>query len=154
MAQALVEANLARDEGEVPVGAVAVLKGRIVGRGHNRNDALQDPTAHAEIIALSAAAQSMANWRLSGVTLYVTMEPCLMCTGALILSRVRRVVFGIRDEKFGACGSVYDIPWDNRFSHKLEVKPGVLEDECRRVLQLFFQQHRQGKGKGEVRRVK
>jgi tRNA(adenine34) deaminase len=142
MRQALDEAVRARDEGEVPVGAVAVLDGRIVGRGHNRNEALHDPTAHAEIIALTAAADFIQSSRLIGTTFYVTLEPCLMCTGAIILGRVNRLVFGARDRKLGACGSVYDIPWDNRLNHRLEVTPGILEEECRQLLQSFFKRRR------------
>jgi tRNA(adenine34) deaminase len=139
---ALQEAALAAEEGEVPVGAVVVHAGRIIGRGHNRTEALQDPTAHAEILALSAAASYLHNWRLKGATIYVTVEPCLMCTGALVLARVKCIVFGAHDPKFGACGSVYDIPWDNRLNHKLEVRPGVLAAESTGLLQTFFQAQR------------
>jgi tRNA(adenine34) deaminase len=143
MSLALQEATQAAEEGEVPVGAVIVHARRIIGRGHNRNESLQDPTAHAEILALSAAANHVHNWRLTGSTLYVTVEPCLMCTGALVLARVKRIVFGTADEKFGACGSVYDIPWDNRFNHRLEVTSGVLAAQCRGLLQEFFRKRRQ-----------
>jgi len=136
------EAALAAEEGEVPVGAVIVHAGRIIGRGHNRTEALQDPTAHAEILALSAAAGYVRNWRLTGAVIYVTIEPCLMCTGALVLARVKRIVFGAHDTKFGACGSVYDIPWDNRLNHKLEVRPGVLAAESTRLLKAFFRKQR------------
>lgn len=142
MQVALQEAALAAEEGEVPVGAVVIHAGRIIGRGHNRTEALQDPTAHAEILALSAAANYLHNWRLVGATIYVTVEPCLMCTGALVLARVRRIVFGTHDKKFGACGSVYDIPWDNRLNHKLETTSGVLAGESTRLLQAFFQRQR------------
>jgi tRNA(adenine34) deaminase len=142
MQTALQEAALAAEEGEVPVGAVVVLAGRIIGRGHNRTEALQDPTAHAEILALSAAAGYLHNWRLKGAVIYVTIEPCLMCTGALVLARVSRVVFGAHDEKFGACGSVYDIPWDDRLNHKLEKTPGVLAAQSTELLRAFFRKHR------------
>ncbi|MEO0107913.1 MAG: tRNA adenosine(34) deaminase TadA [candidate division WOR-3 bacterium] len=142
MRLALAEARAAEAEGEVPVGAVAVHQDRVIGRGHNRNNALRDPTAHAEIIALSAAAGYLKDWRTVGVTLYATVEPCLMCTGALILARATRLVFGVRDDRFGACGSVYDIPWDNRLNHRLEVTGGVLETECRQILQSFFRLRR------------
>jgi tRNA(adenine34) deaminase len=142
MLLALDEAARAAEEGEVPVGAVVVQAGRVIGRGHNRTEALNDPTAHAEIIALSAAANYVHNWRLTGAAIYVTVEPCLMCTGALVLARVKRIVFGAHDPKFGACGSVYDIPWDNRFNHRLEVQPGVLANEARRHLSAFFARQR------------
>jgi tRNA(adenine34) deaminase len=143
MQTALQEAARAAEEGEVPVGAVIIHAGRIIGRGHNRTEALQDPTAHAEIIALSAAASYLRNWRLTGAVIYVTVEPCLMCTGALMLARVKRIVFGAHDEKFGACGSVYDIPWDDRLNHRLEATPGVLAAESIRILRAFFRRPRQ-----------
>jgi tRNA(adenine34) deaminase len=150
MRLALAEAGQAAEQGEVPVGAVVVFASPpsprsaslLIGRGHNRTESLHDPTAHAEIIAISAAANHLNNWRLTGTTIYVTLEPCLMCTGALMLARVKRIVFGVRDEKFGACGSVYDIPWDNRFNHRLEITSGVLSEECRRLLSRFFTRHR------------
>jgi tRNA(adenine34) deaminase len=142
MQQALDQARMAGEAGEVPVGAIVVHAGRVIGKGHNRTEALTDPTAHAEIIALSAAAGYIHNWRLTGATVYVTVEPCVMCTGAMILARVRRVVFGVRDAKFGACGSVYDIPWDDRLNHKLEVLPGVLAEQSRSLLQAFFARRR------------
>jgi tRNA(adenine34) deaminase len=142
MQVALQEAALAAEEGEVPVGAVIIHAGRIIGRGHNRTEALQDPTAHAEILALSAASNYLHNWRLAGATIYVTIEPCLMCTGALVLARVKRIVFGAHDTKFGACGSIYDIPWDSRFNHKFETTPGVLARESTRLLQAFFRSRR------------
>jgi len=142
MQVALQEAALAAEEGEVPVGAVVIHAGRIIGRGHNRTEALQDPTAHAEILALSAAATYLHNWRLTGAVIYVTVEPCLMCTGALVLARVKRIVFGASDEKLGACGSVYDIPWDGRLNHKLETTPGMLARESTRLLRAFFLRQR------------
>jgi len=148
MLQALDEAGRAADEGEVPVGAVVVHAGRIIGRGHNRIEALFDPTAHAEIIALSAAANYVHNWRLTGTTIYVTIEPCLMCTGALVLARVKSIVFGAPDEKFGACGSIYDIPWDNRLNHRIEVRSGVLAAESRRLLSSFFERQRAARRDG------
>jgi tRNA(Arg) A34 adenosine deaminase TadA len=148
MQVALQEAALATEEGEVPVGAVVVHAGRIIGRGHNRTEALQDPTAHAEVLALSAAANYLHNWRLTGAVIYVTMEPCLMCTGALMLARVKRIVFGAHDKKFGACGSVYDIPWDDRLNHKLETTPGVLAAESTRLLQTFFRTKRREPASG------
>ena len=142
MRAALAEAGAAAAEGEVPVGCVVVHDGRIVGRGHNRTEALKDPTAHAEIIAVGAAATAIENWRLSGATVYVTVEPCLMCTGALVLARPDLVVFGARDPKFGCLGSQYDIARDNRFNHKLNVVEGVLAAESSELLKRFFRTRR------------
>jgi tRNA(adenine34) deaminase len=152
MREALVEAAQAAQAGEVPIGAVVVQGERIIGRGHNRTESLRDPTAHAEIIAITAAANCLQNWRLTRSTIYVTTEPCLMCTGALILARIKRIVFGVRDEKFGACGSVYDIPWDDRLNHRLQVTPGVLADDCQRLLREFFRRRRKhAKGTADER---
>ncbi len=138
MRLALEEARQAWEEGEVPVGCVVVKQDRIVGRGHNRTESLHDPTAHAEIIALSAASATLGNWRLTGATVYVTLEPCLMCTGALMLSRPERVVYGARDPKFGCLGSLYDIASDSRFNHRLVVDSGVCAEESAAMLREFF----------------
>jgi tRNA(adenine34) deaminase len=138
MAIALAEARAGAAEGEVPVGAVAVLGGRVVGRGHNRPIALSDPTAHAEMIALRAAADVMRSYRLEGLALYVTLEPCVMCIGAALNARIARLVFGARDEKSGAAGSVYDIGRDGRLNHRIEVVAGVMEAECAQLLREFF----------------
>lgn len=142
MREALREAYKAFEEREVPVGAVVVQNNEIMGRGHNRTESLKDPTAHAEIIALSAAANHLGSWRLAEATVYVTLEPCLMCAGALVLARVKRLVFGCFDEKFGACGSLYNIPQDDRLNHNFEVTPGVLEEESKALLQEFFKNRR------------
>ena len=142
MAEALAEAGHAEAEGEVPVGAVLVLDKKIIGRGHNRPIQLSDPSAHAEILALRDAAQACTNYRLPGTTLYVTVEPCLMCMGALVHARVQRVVFGCHDAKAGACGSLYDVANDARLNHQLVVTSGVREEECRTLLQDFFRQRR------------
>ena len=142
MALALAEAQRAYDEDEVPVGAVVVHEGRIIGRGHNRREALNDPTAHAEILALTAASNHLSNWRLTGCTLYVTKEPCPMCAGALVGSRVDAVVFGIYDEIAGCCGSLYQLCRDPRFNHQLEVTGGVLEEPCQEIIAAFFRQKR------------
>jgi tRNA(adenine34) deaminase len=138
MREALAEAALAASEGEVPVGAVVVLEGRIIGRGHNRKESLADPTAHAEMLALREAARTLGAWRLAGTTLYCTLEPCSMCAGALVNARVEALVYAVADPKTGAAGSVYDIvrsPWLN---HRLKVIPGVLAAEVRERLQGFF----------------
>lgn len=142
MRQALAEAESAFQEGEVPVGCVIVHEGRIVGRGHNRVEALQDPTAHAEILALTAASTTMGSWRLLGAEVYVTVEPCLMCVGALILARVDRIWYGPPEPKFGACGSLIDVPSLGRWNHNLAVVGGVLEGESAALLKEFFRKRR------------
>ncbi|MFZ2089440.1 MAG: tRNA adenosine(34) deaminase TadA [Desulfobaccales bacterium] len=143
MGRALQEARRSLDAGEVPVGAVLVGEdGAILAHAHNFPISLKDPTAHAEILALRQAAEILGNYRLPGVTLYVTMEPCLMCTGALIYARIKRLVFGAPDPKAGACISLYRIPEDARLNHRLEVTGGVLEAECRELVQQFFREKR------------
>ncbi len=160
MRAALSEAEAAAGEGEVPVGCVVVHESRIVGRGHNRTEALKDPTAHAEIVALGAAATALQNWRMTGATVYITVEPCLMCTGALVLARPDLVVFGARDSKFGCLGSQYDIARDNRFNHELKVVEGVLANEAGEMLRGFFRARRgadartTSEGSAEVRSQK
>lgn len=136
--QALDEARRAFEAGEVPVGAVVVRDGKVIGRGHNRQEALRDPTAHAEVLAITAAANHLDDWRLEGCTLYVTKEPCPMCAGAIVNSRLQRLVFGAWDEQAGCCGSLYQLCRDPRLSHQVEVTGGVLEEECRALLQEFF----------------
>jgi len=143
MRVALMEAEAALEEGEVPVGCVIVKNGLLIGRGHNRVETLKDPTAHAEILALTAAAIKLANWRLTGATVYITLEPCLMCTGALVLARPKRVVFASPDPKFGCLGSQYDIAGDNRFNHRFAVTAGVLLAESATLLRNFFKIQRQ-----------
>jgi len=121
MQKALAEALQARDKKEVPVGAVAVFENRIVGRGHNQVESLKDATAHAEMLALTSASQTLESWRLSGVTLYTTLEPCTMCAGAAVLSRIDRLVYAAKDPKAGACGSVVDILGNGRYNHQIKV---------------------------------
>jgi tRNA(adenine34) deaminase len=143
MGEALYQARLSLDAGEVPVGAVLVgEEGKILAHAHNFPISLNDPTAHAEILALRQAAEILGNYRLPGLTLYVTMEPCLMCTGALIYARIKRLVFGAPDMKAGACVSLYRIPEDPRLNHRLEVTGGVRESECRELMQKFFRERR------------
>jgi tRNA(adenine34) deaminase len=138
MNEALREALCGSDEGEVPVGAVVVQDGRVIGRGHNRTEALNDPTAHAEIIALGAAGAAVDSWRMPDATLYVTLEPCMMCAGAILISRIGRLVFAVRDADNGACGSKYDLLGEARLSGRLVVAEGIMGDEGRRLLQEFF----------------
>jgi tRNA(adenine34) deaminase len=138
MREALELARQAGAEGEVPVGSVVVRDGRVIGRGANRREAAADPTAHAEMLALAEAARQSSGWRLDGCTLYVTLEPCAMCAGALVNSRVDRLVFGAHDPKAGFCGSLGDIVRDPRLNHRLEVRAGVLAEESAVLLQEFF----------------
>ncbi|MDZ7374006.1 MAG: tRNA adenosine(34) deaminase TadA [candidate division KSB1 bacterium] len=138
MQEALVEARKALEKGEVPVGAVVVYEERIVGRGHNLVETILDPTAHAEMLAITAAAGALADWRLKDCSLYVTLEPCPMCAGAVVLSRMRRVVFGARDPRWGACGSAYHILNAANPEVRVELIPGVCEAEASSLLREFF----------------
>jgi tRNA(adenine34) deaminase len=144
MTQAIAEARRAEAEGEVPVGAIAIADGQIVGAGHNRPIGLGDPTAHAEILALRAAASTLRMYRLTAATIYVTLEPCVMCVGAMLNARIARVVYGARDDKAGALGSVYDIGRDGRLNHRFEVVGGVMESECAELMREFFRARRSG----------
>ena len=139
---ALDEARQALKEGEVPVGAVLVFEKEVLARAHNMPISLNDPTAHAEIMVLREAALKKGNYRLPSTSLYVTVEPCLMCAGALIQARVEKLVFGAYDHKAGACGSVYAIPSSPGILHKMAVISGVLEKECREIIQEFFKTRR------------
>ena len=141
---ALGEAAQAPAHGDVPVGAVAVLAGRVVAAAHNERERRRDPTAHAELLALRAAAAAVGGWRLSSVSLVVTLEPCPMCAGALVAARVARVVYGAPDPKAGACGSLYNLCADPRLNHEVEVTAGVLEQECAALVRRFFAGRRAG----------
>ncbi len=146
MRQALALAEQAMEQDEVPVGAVIVHGNRVIGSGWNQREALQDPTAHAEMIAITQAAATLESWRLEGCTLYVTLEPCPMCAGAIVQSRVARVVYGARDGKAGAVDSLFRLLDDPRLNHRAEVSGGVLADQCGAILSHFFQEKRkQGK---------
>jgi len=143
MRQALEQARMAGRKGEVPVGAVLVdKKGQILARAGNMSMKQCDPTAHAEILALRQGAKKIGNYRLTGTTLYVTIEPCSMCAGAILLARVKRLVYGARDPKTGACGTLYNIVQDTRLNHCLEISQGILAEECRSLIQAFFQKRR------------
>jgi len=139
---AITAAKIAEENGDVPIGAVIVYQNRIIGKAYNQREQLQDPTAHAEIIALTQAAAALENWHLNGCTMYVTLEPCCMCAGALVLSRMDRLVYGCDDPKTGACKSLYNIVQDERLNHRLEVTSGVLREQCREQLQEFFAKRR------------
>lgn len=146
MRAALSEARAALEAEEVPVGAVVVRGDQIIGRGYNQRETLNDPTAHAEMIAITAAAAHLQSWRLENCTLFVTLEPCAMCAGAIVLARVPRLVFGAPDPKAGACVSLYGITTDERLNHRVELGKGVLVDECADILREFFAAQR-AKGK-------
>jgi tRNA(adenine34) deaminase len=139
---ALQEAGAALDHGDVPVGAVIVHGGVVIARAHNQREQLKDPTAHAEMVALTQAAAALEAWRLTGCTLYVTVEPCVMCAGALVLARVSRLVYGADDPKAGACASLYRIPSDPRLNHSIETVSGVLAEESAGLLREFFRARR------------
>ncbi|UJS18903.1 MAG: tRNA adenosine(34) deaminase TadA [Candidatus Jettenia sp.] len=138
MRQALAEARKAVEKDEVPIGAVIVYENHIIARAHNQREMLNDPTAHAEMIAITQAAAYLQNWRLTGTTIYVTLEPCAMCAGALVQSRIDTLVYGTTDKKAGACASVINLVQEPRFNHRLNVLSNVLADECKHILQKFF----------------
>lgn len=142
MARAFMLAEQALDEGEVPVGAVVVRKGEIIGKGYNQVERLNDPTAHAEMLAISAACETIAEKYLSECTLYVTLEPCSMCAGAAVWSKLGTVVFGAADANAGACGSVFNIAANKKLNHRVEVIQGVMESECEFLLKEFFREKR------------
>jgi tRNA(adenine34) deaminase len=142
MAAAIDQANIALENGDVPVGAVIVHQNTIIAKGYNQRHQLNDPTAHAEIIAMTAASEYIGNWRLEGCTIYVTLEPCCMCAGACVLARFDRLVFGPDDPKAGACGSLYNIVQDERLNHRLDITKGVLAEDCAKLLQDFFRKKR------------
>lgn len=142
MSLALEQARLAADQGEIPVGAVLVKDDALVCAAHNQRETAHDPTAHAELICLREGARLLGNWRLRDCTLYVTLEPCPMCAGAMVMSQLSRCVYGAADERQGCCGSVYDLPGDAALHGVTRWEAGVMADECRSLLQVFFQQRR------------
>jgi tRNA(adenine34) deaminase len=142
MQEALREAEIAYSHQEIPIGAVVVYQNKIIARAHNRKEELQDPTAHAEILALQEAARYLGSWHLEDIDLYVTLEPCPMCAYAMLQARIKRLIFGTLDPKAGAAGSIINIVQDKRFNHQIEVVSGVLEQECSLILQKFFQERR------------
>ena len=142
MGLALEEAQAAADEGEVPIGAVVVCEGELVARAHNRRETDADPAAHAEFLAMEAAARALGRWRLTGCTVYVTLEPCLMCAGLMVNARIDRCVYGAADPKGGALGTLYDLSCDARLNHAFEVTPQVRGDESAELLRAFFRARR------------
>ena len=153
MRLAIEQAQIAEENGDVPIGAVIIHNNQIIAKAYNQREQLQDPTAHAEIIALTQAAAALENWHLNGCTIYVTLEPCPMCAGALVLSRMDRLVYGCDDPKTGAVKSLYNIVTDSRLNHRLEVTSGVLADECTKQLQDFFQKKRLEKTDSENKSI-
>ena len=145
MKVALDEAMKGYGEKEIPVGSIIVKDGRIIGRGYNQRETLKDPTAHAEIIALSAASNTIQDWRLEGCSLYVTKEPCPMCAGAIMNARISHIYFGMHDEKAGCCGSLYQLCRDPRFNHQSVVKGGIMESDCKALIKSFFFDQRKKK---------
>ena len=145
MKSALALAQRAEAIGEVPIGAVLVFEGKIVGKGFNLRETKRRPTAHAELLAIEAAARKLGRWRLEHTTLYVTLEPCLMCWGAIVLARIPKVVFGAKDPKAGVCGSILSLHEERRFNHHPEIRGGVLEEECSSILSEFFKRLRKEK---------
>lgn len=145
MIEALTEAKKAFQLGEVPIGAVIVKDGEIIARAHNLTETSKDPTAHAEILAIRRAAEILGGWRLLGCSLYVTVEPCTMCAGAMIWSRIENLYIGAMDPKAGACGSVFNIPAEDRLNHSVHVETGIMEEECAALMKAFFAQLRNRK---------
>jgi tRNA(adenine34) deaminase len=143
MEQAFREAEIAYEKGEVPIGAVVVHQKTIIGRGHNLMETLQDPTAHAEMIAITAAADNLGSRRLEKTTLYVTLEPCTMCAGAIVLARIPVLVYGASDSKAGAAGTLYNIVQDERLNHRVDLVKGILENKCSLILSEFFRKLRE-----------
>ena len=142
MEEAYKEAEAAAAEGEVPVGAVIVRDGEIIARAHNRTVQLKDPTAHAEILAIREAAKALGGWRLIGCSMFVTTEPCTMCAGAIVWSRIGKLCIGTMDPKAGACGSLYNIPQDERLNHYVEIETGLMREECAGLMKDFFRKLR------------
>lgn len=145
MEEALKEAQKAYNIDEVPIGAVVVKDGEIIGRGHNLRESQKDPTLHAEMIAIREAAAKIKGWRLTNCDIYVTIEPCPMCAGAMIQARIDRVIFGARDPKAGCAGSLYNLLEDSRFNHRVEVVEGIMEEQCRDIIKTFFRNKRSQK---------
>jgi tRNA(adenine34) deaminase len=154
MFAALQEAEKALEDNEVPVGAVVVHKNKIIGRGYNQVEKLNDATAHAEMIALTAASSFIGSWRLNECEIYVTLEPCIMCTGAMLASRIKRLYFAAFDPKFGACGSLYNLAEEGKYNHKIEIISGIYSEESRNLIAQFFIQSRKKNDSGDSLDIK
>lgn len=153
MSEALAEAEKARALGEIPIGAVIEKNGTIIGRGHNRTETDRDPTAHAEMIAIREAAKTLGGWRLTGCQMYVTIEPCAMCAGAIVWSRIEKLYIGAMDPKSGACGSVFNIVQEQRLNHYVAIETGLMEEECRQIVKDFFRDLRKSAKRSARRKV-
>ena len=150
MKEALKEAEIALSAGEVPVGAVIVKDGAVIGRGHNLTESSKDPTAHAEIIAIRDAAKTLGGWRLLNCEMYVTAEPCSMCAGAMVLARLQKVYIGTPDSKTGACGSLLNIIQDERLNHFIQIETGIMQQQCEIIMKSFFQKLRKKKSEEDT----
>ncbi|WP_442597311.1 tRNA adenosine(34) deaminase TadA [Neobacillus sp. D3-1R] len=153
MKEAIIEAKKAQDKAEVPIGAIIVLDGKIIARGHNLRECQQNAIAHAELLAIEQACKDVGSWRLENAELYVTLEPCPMCSGAIILSRIKRVIYGAADPKGGCAGTLMNLLQDDRFNHKSEITSGVLEEECSSLLSAFFRGIRERKKQEKLRKT-
>lgn len=147
MVEALEEAKKAADMGEIPIGAIIEKDGQIIGRGHNMTEGAKDPTAHAEMMAIRQAASHLGGWRLEGCNMYVTVEPCSMCAGALVWARIKKLFIGTMDPKGGGCGSIFNIVQEKRLNHYIEIETGIMEEECRQIVKDFFKELRSEKVK-------
>lgn len=149
MSIALQEAEKAKVIGEVPIGAVIVKDGKVIAKGHNKREILKNPLAHAEILAINSASRILDSWRLLDTTIYVTIEPCSMCAGAIVNARINRLVIGAMDPKMGACGSIVNLVENEKFNHRVELEYGVLESECSNIMKVFFKRLRKRKKRGD-----
>lgn len=149
MQEAIKEAEKAADIGEVPVGAVVVRDGQIIARAHNMTEHKNDPTAHAEILAIRKAASVLGGWRLIGCDMFVTAEPCSMCAGAIVWARIKKLYIGTMDPKAGACGSVFNVPQEKRLNHYVEIETGLMQEECSNLMKAFFKKIRDSKSEGK-----
>ena len=154
MLEALEEAKKAGELGEVPIGAVVVKDGAVIGRGHNLTESAKDPTAHAEMIAIRQAASFLGGWRLSGCDMYVTAEPCAMCAGAIVWARIENLYIGTMDPKAGACGSVFNIPQEERLNHRVNIQTGLMQEECSKILKDFFRALRKTKEQKQIKQYR
>ena len=145
MSEALKEAEKSLDKAEIPIGCVIVKDGEVIGHGHNAREELNQAIMHAEVMAIQESNRTVGNWRLLDCTLFVTIEPCVMCSGAICLARIPKVIYGASNQKFGGAGSLYDILRDERLNHRVEVETGVMEEECAKIMQDFFRQSRERK---------